>query len=93
VRPGEAGRGGCMQVHSHFDERKVRHALGLLHKALILGTLGALAVLAPLKGGRLSQEEMGRGVARVEEMPELKGSKKVLWLSATALKQGHGGQL
>lgn len=71
-----------------FNERKLRRALGAVHKAMILGTLAALVVLSPLRGGRLSQSE-GRQVARVTETPDF-GNQKVLWLSAASVRASQG---
>lgn len=73
-----------MLSHLGFNERSLRKALGAIHKALILGTLAALVVLSPLRGGRLSQSE-NRQVARVTETPDF-GSQKVLWLSAANVR-------
>jgi hypothetical protein len=67
-----------------FNERSLRKALGAIHKALILGTLGALVALSPFRGGRLSQNEV-RHVARVTEKPDF-GNQKILWLSASSIR-------
>lgn len=77
-----------------IDERRVWSALGLVYKALILGTLGTLFVFAPLKNGsRFPANSPQVAMTRVQEIPEVRGSQKVLWLSPKKLSRGQGGQL
>jgi hypothetical protein len=72
-----------------FDERRVRHALGVLYKAMILGTLGSLFSFAPLKEARNPANSKHR-VAIVEEVPEVGNAPKVVWLDSARVVRGQG---
>ena len=69
-----------------LNERAVRHFMGMLYKALILGTLSAMFVFAPLKQ---SFESTAQSRTAVIEVPESDG-RKVLWLNPSRVAMGQG---
>lgn len=77
-----------------LDERRVRHAMGVIYKALIIGTLGSLFVFAPLKESRARASASQKvAMAPIQELPENDGTRKVLWLDARVVSKGQGDSL
>lgn len=77
-----------------LDERKIRHALGVIYKSLIIGTLGSLFVFAPLKESRERANASQQVVmAPIQELPENDGTRKVLWLDSSLVSKGQGDSL
>jgi hypothetical protein len=71
-----------------LDERRVRHFMGALYKALILVTLGSLFAFAPLKGARRLATSEYR--ATIQEIPEVNGPNQILWLDSKRVARGQG---
>ncbi len=81
-------------VRNLVDERKLRHALGVVYKALIIGTLGSLFVFAPLKESRARTHASEKvAMAPIQELPENDGTRKVLWLDSSLVSKGQGDSL
>ncbi len=74
-----------------FDDRKLWLALGFVYKTLILGTLGSLFIFAPLKNGSRFPAAQRQEVAKVsvQEVVEMQGTVKVLWLNPKKLSSGQ----
>ncbi len=83
-----------MQNVLGLNERRVRHTLGVIYKALIIGTLGSLFVFAPLKEGRARTTATEHvAMAPIQEVPEKDGLQKVLWLDSNWTSKGQGDGL